>query len=85
MHIFRSNDKRKIAVKEIEQIVKQNVEKNNPTQIRKILDYCREKFIYTNHSQSRKGGLLAFSAISIAIASNVPFNFLFDLNNLKKN
>ena len=57
-------------------------------QIRKILDYCREKFIYTNHFPSRKGGLLAFSAISIAIASNVNsyINNIYiyiDINNLK--
>ena len=69
--LIRSNEKRKLATKEIEKIVKLNADNDDYGQIMKIIEYFRDKFIFSNQSQFKKGGLLAFSAISVAIASNV--------------
>lgn len=69
--LIRSNEKRKLATKEIEKIVKFNADKDDFGQIMKIIEYFRDKFIFSNQSPYKKGGLLAFSAISVAISSNV--------------
>ena len=67
----RSPEKRKIATKEIEKIVRTLVEKKNEAQIKKILEYFQNEFINSQQLAYRKGGLLAYSAIAIALIQEV--------------
>lgn len=77
-HIFlqlRSPEKRKLATKEIEKIVRTLVEKKNEAQIKKLLEYFQNEFINSQQLNYRKGGLLAYSAIAIALIQEVKKYF----------
>ncbi|XP_061103037.1 protein VAC14 homolog [Conger conger] len=63
-------EKRKVAALEIEKLVREFVAQNNSTQIRHIIQILASEFALSQHPHSRKGGLIALAACSIALGKD---------------
>jgi vacuole morphology and inheritance protein 14 len=64
----KSADKRKQATKEIDKLIKTLLSNKNPGQIKKFLDVIQNELLNSANPANRKGGLLGYAAIAIALA-----------------
>eukprot|EP00053_Salpingoeca_punica_P015814 m.146505 g.146505 ORF g.146505 m.146505 type:complete len:687 (+) comp16809_c0_seq1:187-2247(+) len=63
-------DKRKNAALEIEKMVKQFVAANEKTKIEQLISVLRREFIFSDNTNSRKGGLIGLAGTAIALGQS---------------
>ena len=68
---FRSTEKRKAATREIEKIVKKQIESKNDEQLKNLIQHFDQDYISSNDPQQRKAGLIAYAAIALGLLIDV--------------
>ena len=66
----KSTEKRKAGANELQVLIKTEADANNAPLIAGQIAFCKQELVDSHSDSSRKGGLLAFSAIAVGMSSN---------------
>ena len=75
--VDKSTEKRKAGANELQTMVKALADGNSVGVITGYIEYCKTELLDSHGDASRKGGLLAFSAIAVGISGNEGCTNLF--------
>ena len=73
----KSTEKRKAGATELQALIKAEADASNSVLITGQIAFCKQELVDSHTDSSRKGGLLAFSAIAVGISGNTSCSALF--------
>ena len=77
---IRNPNKRRVAVKEIEKIIKTMMDNKRENRITLVISKFTKDFIKTTNTNMKKGGLHGLAAVTLGISQDVSLFLIHSLN-----